>query len=51
MDQKAGYKSIRLTFNRKAVIASASVTKEKNTFHTITEVDISIPRKLINEHH
>jgi len=50
MDQKAGYKSIPLTFNRKAVIASATVTKEKNAFHSITEVDISIPRKLINEY-
>jgi len=50
MDQKAGYKSILLTFNRKAVIASATVTKEKNTFHSITEVDISIPRELIKEH-
>lgn len=49
MDRKTGYKSIPLTFNRKAVIASASVTKEKNTFHSITEVDISIPRRLISE--
>jgi pyruvate/2-oxoglutarate dehydrogenase complex dihydrolipoamide acyltransferase (E2) component len=50
MDQKAGYKSIPLTFNRKAVIASATVTKAKNTFHSITEVDISIPRHLINSY-
>jgi len=50
MNQKAGYKSIPLTFNRKAVIASATVTKEKNTFHCITEVDISIPRRLINDY-
>jgi pyruvate/2-oxoglutarate dehydrogenase complex dihydrolipoamide acyltransferase (E2) component len=50
MNRKTGFKSIPLTFNRKAVIASATVTKEKNTFHSITEVDISIPRRLINEH-
>jgi pyruvate/2-oxoglutarate dehydrogenase complex dihydrolipoamide acyltransferase (E2) component len=50
MDRITGYKSIPLTFNRKAVIASATITKEKNTFHSITEVDISIPRRLINEH-
>ncbi len=50
MDRITGYKSIPLTFNRKAVIASATVTKEKNTFHSITEVDISVPRRLINEH-
>jgi pyruvate/2-oxoglutarate dehydrogenase complex dihydrolipoamide acyltransferase (E2) component len=50
MDRKTGFKSIPLTFNRKAVIASATVTKEKNSFHSITEVDISIPRRLIIEH-
>jgi pyruvate/2-oxoglutarate dehydrogenase complex dihydrolipoamide acyltransferase (E2) component len=50
MTKKTGYKAIPLTFNRKAVIASATVTKEKNTFHCITEVDISIPRRLINEY-
>jgi pyruvate/2-oxoglutarate dehydrogenase complex dihydrolipoamide acyltransferase (E2) component len=50
MNKKTGYKSIPLTFNRKAVIASATVTKEKNTFHCITEVDISVPRRLINEY-
>lgn len=45
-----GYKSIPLTFNRRAVIASASVTKEKNTIHSITEIDITEPRRLIKEH-
>ena len=50
MNQKSGYKIIPLTFNRKAVIASASVTKEKNTFHSITEVDISVPLRVINEY-
>jgi pyruvate/2-oxoglutarate dehydrogenase complex dihydrolipoamide acyltransferase (E2) component len=50
MKQKTGYKVIPLTFNRKAVIASASVTGEKNTIHCITEVDISEPRRIINEH-
>ena len=50
MNQKTGYKSIPLTFSRKAVIASATVTKEKNTFHCIAEVDISIPRRLIKEY-
>jgi pyruvate/2-oxoglutarate dehydrogenase complex dihydrolipoamide acyltransferase (E2) component len=50
MKQKAGYRSIPLTFNRRAVIASATVTKEKNTIHSITEVDITEPRRLINDH-
>ena len=36
--------------NRRAVIASASVTKEKNTIHGFTEVDISEPRRLMKEH-
>ena len=50
MKQKAGYRSIPLTFNRRAVIASATVTKEKNTIHSITEVDITEPRRLIHDH-
>ena len=50
MNKKTGYKIIPLTFNRKAVIASANVTKEKNTFHCITEVDVSVPRKVIIEY-
>lgn len=45
-----GYTSIPLTFGRKAVIASVSVTKEKNAIHAITEVDISEPRRRIQEH-
>jgi pyruvate/2-oxoglutarate dehydrogenase complex dihydrolipoamide acyltransferase (E2) component len=47
---KKDYRSIPLTFNRRAVIASATVTKEKNTIHCITEVDITEPRKIIKEH-
>jgi len=50
MAQRKGYKIIPLSFNRKAVIASASVTREKNAIHCITEVDISIPRSLIRQH-
>jgi len=45
-----GYKSVPVTFNRRAVIASATVTKEKNAIHCITEIDISEPRRLIREH-
>lgn len=44
-----GYRSIPMTFNRRAVIASATVTKEKNAIHCISEIDISIPRRLIRE--
>ena len=45
-----GYRSEPLTFNRQMVAASASVTKEKNTIHCITETDISFPRRLMKEH-
>lgn len=50
MKSKNGYKSLPLSFNRRAVIASATVTKEKNAIHGFTEVDITIPRQLIKEH-
>lgn len=45
-----GYRSLPLSFNRMAVIASASVTKEKNVIHSFTEVDITKPRFLLNEY-
>lgn len=44
------YRSIPLSFNRRAVVASASVTKEKNAIHSFTEVDITEPRRIIKEH-
>lgn len=47
---KKGYREERLSFLRKAVIASASITRQKNVIHNITEVDISVPRKLLREH-
>lgn len=50
MKTKNGYKIIPLSFNRKAVIASASVTRERNAIHSITEIDITEPRHLIKEH-
>lgn len=50
MTMKKGYKSLPLSFNRRAVIASATVTKEKNAIHCFTEVDITEPRYLIKKH-
>jgi pyruvate/2-oxoglutarate dehydrogenase complex dihydrolipoamide acyltransferase (E2) component len=50
MKQNDGHKSVPLNFNRRAVIASASVTKEKNAIHGFTEIDITEPRRLIKEH-
>ena len=45
------YNKTPLSFNRRAVIASASVTSEKNTIHSFTEVDISKPRLYMKEYH
>lgn len=39
-----------LSVHRKMLIASASVTREKNAFHSFTEVDVTIPRRLIKNH-
>jgi len=50
MKSKHGYQSSLLSFNRRAVIASATVTKEKNAIHGFTEVDITVPRQLIKSH-
>jgi pyruvate/2-oxoglutarate dehydrogenase complex dihydrolipoamide acyltransferase (E2) component len=47
---KKGYISTPLSFNRMMVRASASVTKKKNTIHSLTEVDITEPRRIITEH-
>jgi pyruvate/2-oxoglutarate dehydrogenase complex dihydrolipoamide acyltransferase (E2) component len=45
-----GYKRMPLSFGRQMVAVSATVTKEKNAIHSITEVDITEPRKLIKQH-
>ncbi|NOZ48367.1 MAG: hypothetical protein GXO79_16570 [Chlorobi bacterium] len=50
MNKNKGYKSLPLTINRRAVIASATVTKEKNTIHSFSEVDITEPRNKIKTH-
>ena len=45
-----GYTAEPLTFNRKMVAASASVTRRKNAIHCLAEADITEPRRLIREH-
>ncbi len=45
-----GYKTEKLSFNRKVVRASVSVTGKGNTIHSFSEVDITEPRKLIKEY-
>jgi pyruvate/2-oxoglutarate dehydrogenase complex dihydrolipoamide acyltransferase (E2) component len=47
---KRGYTSEKLSFNRRMVAASASVTAKKNTFHSLAEVDISEPRRKMKAH-
>ncbi|HNQ69598.1 MAG TPA: 2-oxo acid dehydrogenase subunit E2 [Bacteroidales bacterium] len=46
----ASYKKMPLSFGRRMVAASASVTKDKNAIHCISEVDITKPRDLIKKH-
>ena len=48
--KNVGYRKERLSFARRAVIASASVTSRKNTIHCFGEPDISRPRQLIREY-
>lgn len=50
MKKERKYKSIPLSFNRRMVIASVSVTREKNAIHSFAEVDITEPRRLVREH-
>jgi pyruvate/2-oxoglutarate dehydrogenase complex dihydrolipoamide acyltransferase (E2) component len=50
MKRRKGYQIAPLSFNRQAVIASATVTKDKNAIHCFTEIDISEPRSLIRKH-
>ena len=50
MKRSEGYRSEKLSPNRKVVIASATVTREKNAIHAFTEIDISEPRRLLKEH-
>jgi pyruvate/2-oxoglutarate dehydrogenase complex dihydrolipoamide acyltransferase (E2) component len=45
-----GFTSTPLSFNRKMVKASASVSKRKNAIHSITEVDVTVPRNMIKNH-
>ena len=43
-------KFIPLSINRQILIASASVTREKNAIHGFTEADITTPRRHLKEH-
>jgi len=47
---KRGYRVVPFTANRQMAAASASIGREQNTIHMLTEVDITEPRRLIREH-
>lgn len=47
---KKGYNTKPLSLNRKMVMASVYVTKQKNAIHSFAEVDITKPRKIIKNH-
>ena len=46
---KKGYISEKLSFYRPLVIASVRQSKN-SAIHCVTEVDVTLPRKLIREH-
>lgn len=50
MSASTGFTSQPLSLLRKAVIASASVTRQKNAIHALTETDVSVPRQQIRDH-
>jgi len=43
--------TIPLSFNRKMVMASLSVTKQKSAIHSFAEIDITEPRRFMKEHY
>ena len=51
MKNNKGYKSVSLGVNRRILIVSASVTKEKNAIHGFAEIDISTPRNIMKSYY
>jgi pyruvate/2-oxoglutarate dehydrogenase complex dihydrolipoamide acyltransferase (E2) component len=50
MKRHTGYRVMPFTMNRRMAAASAAVSRRQDTIHTITEVDVTEPRRLIREH-
>jgi len=50
MNKRRGYRVEPFGSNRQMVAASAAVSREQDTIHLLTEVDITGPRLLIAEH-
>lgn len=51
MSKPFGYRTVPFTVNRRMVAATAAVNNNQNTIHSITEVDITEPRRFIREHY
>jgi len=50
MSSTPRYRTSPFTTNRRMAAASAAICAEYDTIHTITEVDVTEPRRLIREH-
>jgi hypothetical protein len=50
MKKKSGYRAVPFTMNRRMASASASVCRNRNSIHAITEVDITVPRRIMRAH-
>lgn len=50
MQHRQGYRVVPFSTERRMVVASATVGRERNNIHAFTEVDISRPRRLMREH-
>ncbi|MBZ0291426.1 MAG: 2-oxo acid dehydrogenase subunit E2 [Anaerolineae bacterium] len=50
MNQHLGYKIEPFSSQRQMVAANMAVASEQNTIHLMTEVDISVPRRLMADH-
>ncbi len=50
MKNKENYRVEKLDFLRRVVRASASITRQKNVIHFFTEVDVSVPLKILKKY-
>jgi pyruvate/2-oxoglutarate dehydrogenase complex dihydrolipoamide acyltransferase (E2) component len=50
MGTALGYRLAPFTLNRRMAAASATVCKQRNTIHGLTEVDVTVPRRLMAAH-
>ncbi len=49
--RRTRHRTVPFSVNRRMAAASAAVCRGRDTIHTLTEVDITEPRRLIREHH